>query len=102
MILRPPRSTLFPYTALFRSPDALRDRGRGEPGGGGPGPRAAPVRVQGGGGRRVRDHAAGVRRRTAPATPRHDRARSEEHKDELQSRQYFECRLLLENKSLYA
>src|SRR3712207_7198755 len=70
MIRRPPRSTLFPYTTLFRSwlgvPLALKDRviglislSRDEPG-----------------------------------------YRSEEHTSELQSRQYLVCRLLLEKKKL--
>src|SRR2546429_10027217 len=68
MIRRPPRSTLFPYTTLFRS------RGRLEipPQGGGQG---APAR-------------AGVGAR----------ARSEEHTSELQSRLHLVCRLLLEKK----
>src|SRR5260221_6086521 len=79
MIRRPPRSTLFPYTTLFRSWDkhprdadrlealeALLDRGRG---GGGGAPR------------------------------KHDRAkRSEEHTSELQSHSDLVCRLLLEKK----
>src|SRR3712207_7747614 len=83
MIRRPPRSTLFPYTTLFRSP-------------------VRPVPAQ----RRVR-------RRVAPrvlaaveverARAVDDRvvghvARSEEHTSELQSRQYLVCRLLLEKK----
>src|SRR5687768_18009571 len=81
MIRRPPRSTLFPYTTLFRSPsgagsfdprrrrvavpDAARDRGGR--GGGPPGDGARP-------------------------------ARSEEHTSELQSRLHLVCRLLLEKK----
>src|SRR3712207_7020370 len=90
MIRRPPRSTLFPYTTLFRSAvgplrrDAL-------PGGGGR--RAAAAR----GKRAVR---AG---RGPPERPRPDpgpavHRRSEEHTSELQSRQYLVCRLLLEKK----
>src|SRR5688572_31631318 len=78
MIRRPPRSTLFPYTTLFRSP-----RGavlRAEPCAGGP---AAAARL----GRRDRhrplDAAAG---------------RSEEHTSELQSQSNLVCRLLLEKK----
>src|SRR5258707_7053473 len=84
MIRRPPRSTLFPYTTLFRSPQARRrllrrpprcprDRGLGH---------AFPQT-----GRGLR------RQRAAPA-----RLRSEEHTSELQSRQYLVCRLLLEKK----
>src|SRR3712207_7218526 len=87
MIRRPPRSTLFPYTTLFRSlrppdPDGPglrrpRCRGRGRQGRGGD-------RLAGG-------HASAVRRPTA---------RSEEHTSELQSRQYLVCRLLLEKKKI--
>src|SRR6266511_4682237 len=68
MILRPPISTLFPYTTLFRSP---------------PSPRAAA---------RHRDE-----RRERPAAGR-GRPRSEEHTSELQSRENLVCRLLLEKK----
>src|SRR5258707_7266071 len=73
MIRRPPRSTLFPYTTLFRS-------------------RAAPVRHRRGG--------PGAARRARGAAPRMRRRpdRSEEHTSELQSRQYLVCRLLLEKK----
>src|SRR3712207_6903512 len=94
MIRRPPRSTLFPYTTLFRSG---RDRERQAPA-----PRAAG--------------AAGLLlpRSTRLALPRRDHAgallacehepagvglRSEEHTSELQSRQYLVCRLLLEKKN---
>src|SRR3712207_7513491 len=86
MIRRPPRSTLFPYTTLFRSR---------------PGPRAQRVRVA----RRVllagaelvevvvgRDVLVGRR------LVLQRRLRSEEHTSELQSRQYLVCRLLLEKK----
>src|SRR2546425_8102522 len=77
MIRRPPRSTLFPYTTLFRSradplPAAAGSRPR-EPG--------ATVRVADLRGGRVRD-----------------RLRSEEHTSELQSLAYLVCRLLLEKK----
>src|SRR2546425_2199539 len=74
MIRRPPRSTLFPYTTLFRSPrpDA---RGAGAPRGG--------ARADG-------RHGAGRGRRRAH--------RSEEHTSELQSLAYLVCRLLLEKK----
>src|SRR3712207_8656546 len=74
MIRRPPRSTLFPYTTLFRSatgsctrpPPTRTDDGPGcSPGGSAPGPSSV---------------------------------RSEEHTSELQSRQYLVCRLLLEKK----
>src|SRR3712207_7871335 len=81
MIRRPPRSTLFPYTTLFRSrPEALGRRHR-----------AGRVPVD------------ELRRVVAPAGHDVRRAlglgrRSEEHTSELQSRQYLVCRLLLEKK----
>src|SRR2546429_5846330 len=71
MIRRPPRSTLFPYTTLFRSADQSDDPPHDDP-----------------------DHrriAAGVRA---------DRRRSEEHTSELQSRLHLVCRLLLEKKKI--
>src|SRR3712207_6972181 len=79
MIRRPPRSTLFPYTTLFRSRRASRGRGRRRRAG------RAARRARGGGGR----SRSGARRRPG---------RSEEHTSELQSRQYLVCRLLLEKK----
>src|SRR3712207_8775311 len=83
MIRRPPRSTLFPYTTLFRSRRG-RDHGRHKaPRGGG------DPDITGGGGR---DAPSGGRE------PRGARERSEEHTSELQSRQYLVCRLLLEKK----
>src|SRR3712207_8381032 len=86
MIRRPPRSTLFPYTTLFRS-----RRGRTE------------AALLGGGGV---DRAAGLgcrrlRASPPPAQPRSAHHRSEEHTSELQSRQYLVCRLLLEKKTTY-
>src|SRR3712207_7727649 len=81
MIRRPPRSTLFPYTTLFRSTGARRTEV--EP----PRVRRADFRLQQARGAR-KDH---VRRRRADD-------RSEEHTSELQSRQYLVCRLLLEKK----
>src|SRR3712207_7552985 len=80
MIRRPPRSTLFPYTTLFRSRD--HDRGRVA------GQRAGPGCGRETRGRDQRDLRAGV-----------EGARSEEHTSELQSRQYLVCRLLLEKKT---
>src|SRR2546425_9602882 len=86
MIRRPPRSTLFPYTTLFRSP-LLRAAG------GGPGraARARPARREAGGEDRESDRARGP-----GADPRG--VRSEEHTSELQSLAYLVCRLLLEKK----
>src|SRR3712207_7254167 len=90
MIRRPPRSTLFPYTTLFRSslpPVAARVCNRT--------PRtnrrgAKPVRCDDG-----VDAGAWISRSRLSA------ARSEEHTSELQSRQYLVCRLLLEKKNRY-
>src|SRR3712207_7082707 len=83
MIRRPPRSTLFPYTTLFRSARPERDRGVGRNA-------AAPGGIRAGRGDRARP-----RRR---AGVRAVGVRSEEHTSELQSRQYLVCRLLLEKK----
>src|SRR3712207_7872959 len=100
MIRRPPRSTLFPYTTLFRSP---RDLGRAH------GARQPALR---------REHLAEPARIRHPRHPHRDEerelpalgrarhplrdpapgGRSEEHTSELQSRQYLVCRLLLEKK----
>src|SRR3712207_6981180 len=90
MIRRPPRSTLFPYTTLFRS-DGRRDQP--------PLLRRSAADPGGGGGRRDRlpGRRPGPRRRPAAAVVP---ARSEEHTSELQSRQYLVCRLLLEKKNL--
>src|SRR3712207_7911623 len=87
MIRRPPRSTLFPYTTLFRSLDADR-RLVDEP----------PVHHR----LDRRQHAleralAGGAGRVGDVRHEHE-VRSEEHTSELQSRQYLVCRLLLEKK----
>src|SRR3712207_7637195 len=93
MIRRPPRSTLFPYTTLFRSVVAGQRvrgaRGRGAEGG------VAALEV-------VEHPAAQARpeRGLGGEDDRHDQRRSEEHTSELQSRQYLVCRLLLEKKKL--
>src|SRR2546430_11104897 len=68
MIRRPPRSTLFPYTTLFRSP------------------------------REAKEHCPGRRRRPQKHRRLALRARSEEHTSELQSQSNLVCRLLLEKK----
>src|SRR3712207_7940604 len=95
MIRRPPRSTLFPYTTLFRSARAPpRDDLLGEL-------RAVERAVVGRPARRLlhgqrhRDHA----REPVPRGRVRPR-RSAEHTSELQSRQYLVCRLLLENKNI--
>src|SRR5258707_8387957 len=81
MIRRPPRSTLFPYTTLFRS----LVRGACAPAAGARGPcRRRPLQAG----------SALLRRNEFPFW----RSRSEEHTSELQSRQYLVCRLLLEKK----
>src|SRR3712207_7264739 len=93
MIRRPPRSTLFPYTTLFRSADGRVERRWFD---------HRPVGGTGGGARAVGppgQHAGRhleQRRRDCPQLGR----RSEEHTSELQSRQYLVCRLLLEKKKI--
>src|SRR3712207_8877287 len=86
---RPPRSTLFPYTTLFRSHCHVRRGAAGQPERP-PGPPRGGRRWGRGGGR-----AGGGSADTAAI---HRRPRSEEHTSELQSRQYLVCRLLLEKK----
>src|SRR2546422_7963725 len=86
MIRRPPRSTLFPYTTLFRS---RRHRSRGGSARRGA-QRARPI----GGSARPDSGRSG--RGSGPRGPR--RRRSEEHTSELQSRLHLVCRLLLEKK----
>src|SRR3712207_7038930 len=97
MIRRPPRSTLFPYTTLFRSGRRLR-RWRGDRRGDGCGGRDSRLqRVDDGGFQHVGDRALAARVRMDPVAIRVF-VRSEEHTSELQSRQYLVCRLLLEKK----
>src|SRR3712207_8845587 len=94
MIRRPPRSTLFPYTTLFRSGHAqVLDHEQRREARGGHGARAAAVRTADG--HRRRRPARGLGR---PVSADHQCRRSEEHTSELQSRQYLVCRLLLEKK----
>src|SRR3712207_7119826 len=95
MIRRPPRSTLFPYTTLFRSsfpgPAGGRRRWSVELGPGAPAPE--PIVPLGGARRRHLLRPSDIRR-----VDRLRARRSEEHTSELQSRQYLVCRLLLEKK----
>src|SRR2546425_9754547 len=77
MIRRPPRSTLFPYTTLFRSTDGL----------------LTPAEV-----RDVPRFPAEQVAFSAVIPCKHDLLRSEEHTSELQSLAYLVCRLLLEKK----
>src|SRR3712207_7599518 len=95
MIRRPPRSTLFPYTTLFRSAllqGALDADGAVVPAVGLAG-RAALALVA----ERLVEAQGDAVDDLAPVL-RLDAARSEEHTSELQSRQYLVCRLLLEKK----
>src|SRR2546430_3950487 len=88
MIRRPPRSTLFPYTTLFRSVrDASRPAGRGDPGIGDHEDALGAVL-----GQVVPDFVA------RPAAVFQRGSRSEEHTSELQSQSNLVCRLLLEKK----
>src|SRR3712207_7631136 len=97
MIRRPPRSTLFPYTTLFRS--AAHQIGAGQVG--------IDELVPFGGSRLYEPRAGGhadagaVDQDVDGAEPLHRLPRSEEHTSELQSRQYLVCRLLLEKKKNY-
>src|SRR3989442_10867911 len=77
MIRRPPRSTLFPYTTLFRSQLAMLPR-RSEP--------------------RPRSPSSAAKSSTGFPSSSGSRNRSEEHTSELQSRPHLVCRLLLEKK----
>src|SRR3712207_8488268 len=86
MIRRPPRSTLFPYTTLFRSYHGSREAVV----------TTVPPRTTSQTGKRILDDrlsSMSVRMTRGACT-----SRSEEHTSELQSRQYLVCRLLLEKK----
>src|SRR3712207_7871303 len=98
MIRRPPRSTLFPYTTLFRSdrrapispsPDQSWSGWMRKPE-----QRCARVCIRSVRGGRQADLVTLFRLHSTP------RPRSEEHTSELQSRQYLVCRLLLEKKKI--
>src|SRR2546422_7270213 len=81
MIRRPPRSTLFPYTTLFRSPAPTSSA-----------PGSSSTRSG------KRSSASALRRSSARCPPDRRLVRSEEHTSELQSRLHLVCRLLLEKK----
>src|SRR2546422_7628668 len=88
MIRRPPRSTLFPYTTLFRSPPRLSDA-------------VAQARVllrNTEGVEMARAGRAQLHPEPRPLVDAPDVVRSEEHTSELQSRLHLVCRLLLEKK----
>src|SRR3712207_8658460 len=95
MIRRPPRSTLFPYTTLFRSATGLEKAGRRLYNAMNPEQKAAwdahydPIIAK-----FKKDKLSGK----ALAEWKYQQYRSEEHTSELQSRQYLVCRLLLEKK----
>src|SRR3712207_8101667 len=92
---RPPRSTLFPYTSLFRSlhgkPFRSQTADRDGPG--------VPLQVVCCGLRHARSTAVGAAIPSDRCAPAGSPGRSEEHTSELQSRQYLVCRLLLEKKN---
>src|SRR3712207_6911874 len=95
MIRRPPRSTLFPYTTLFRSGVGVEGSPRPRPRPRAPAPPPAPPAAV--------DHEderdqAGPYKGAPGLLQERGEVRSEEHTSELQSRQYLVCRLLLEKK----
>src|SRR3712207_7962941 len=88
MIRRPPRSTLFPYTTLFRSLDLYKSK-------------ATEFQIEGD--TLIPPFVAleGLGENVAKQIVKARQERSEEHTSELQSRQYLVCRLLLEKKTRY-
>src|SRR2546423_9472914 len=96
MIRRPPRSTLFPYTPLFRSADDRADAGAHEREHGAATPDVGRVEQDVAPDGHPRQE--GDRRGEAAQLG----ARSEEHTSELQSLAYLVCRLLLEKKKQYS
>src|SRR5258706_6400035 len=93
MIRRPPRSTLFPYTTLFRSQAIEHGRYIGVP------PEDAAARLAlGGGARQISQNRKKFGGDQSPLQNVRIRARSEEHTSELQSLTNLVCRLLLEKK----
>src|SRR3712207_7628241 len=99
MIRRPPRSTLFPYTTLFRSMKREFHA---------PGPQNLYVELQSGDLRVAATQTDSVAVEVSGndaesvVVEQDDESRSEEHTSELQSRQYLVCRLLLEKKNTTA
>src|SRR3712207_8975578 len=98
MIRRPPRSTLFPYTTLFRSPDSHRRRRTTARSAPSSNARLHRLKPQGLGARRLSVEVLVSLTDSPPVREFHPPPRSEEHTSELQSRQYLVCRLLLETK----
>src|SRR3712207_8586005 len=93
MIRRPPRSTLFPYTTLFRSLHPLRQEVGDRRGAAAHGVDAQAQRLQ-----PFQDHPGIEGGDGGAGVADEGLQRSEEHTSELQSRQYLVCRLLLEKK----
>src|SRR3712207_7210760 len=87
MIRRPPRSTLFPYTTLFRSSASASSTGPNTPVANASSREATHAR------------SPSTSRQRCSRSPAAPGSRSEEHTSELQSRQYLVCRLLLEKKN---
>src|SRR3712207_8393922 len=90
MIRRPPRSTLFPYTTLFRSTLCLTD--------GSPALMSCCLVLGNAGRGAFSSIAEGIEKPGVGSKGYQPTPRSEEHTSELQSRQYLVCRLLLEKK----
>src|SRR3712207_8621613 len=99
MIRRPPRSTLFPYTTLFRSGYGPVLLGTA-PFGAAPPNGRCNLRITSR--KRVPAHIGGASARSRLDDEALHHLRSEEHTSELQSRQYLVCRLLLEKKNIQA
>src|SRR3712207_6860118 len=95
MIRRPPRSTLFPYTTLFRSPHATASLALIETGSG------SETDLEEALGRLLPRDDRWTHQHGSPGHGADHVLRSEEHTSELQSRQYLVCRLLLEKKQRY-
>src|SRR2546430_4234407 len=98
MIRRPPRSTLFPYTTLFRSLHVLEPElriGVVEAGG------ASPAGMDGGKGTQLLEHAERAPGEEADVARGVVRHRSEEHTSEIPSQSNLVCRLLLEKKKTH-
>src|SRR3712207_8017415 len=99
MIRRPPRSTLFPYTTLFRSPALARTHnGRGVVYLDGPGGSQVARPAIDAVSRYMNRGGANLHGAFPTSVETEKILRSEEHTSELQSRQYLVCRLLLEKK----
>src|SRR3712207_8607240 len=92
MIRRPPRSTLFPYTTLFRSTAISAGQPQNQP---------RDVFAEVIAAKQAFAQLTAAREALTELTAAEADARSEEHTSELQSRQYLVCRLLLEKKTIH-